>query len=108
MDDEPRRDEKSLKYLCTDCKYLSMARLGKRIARMRRNPGSVSWVELVGVCDALFGKPARISGSHRIYDVRWSESRWLVLQPRGSSAKPYQVRQVLRAADELGHHNGHT
>lgn len=85
-----------------------MASLHKRIARMRRNPRGVSWAELVGVCDALFGKPARITGSHRIYDVRWSASRLLVLQPRGSSAKPYQVRQVLRAIDELGHRNGHT
>ncbi|WP_323670969.1 hypothetical protein [Candidatus Poriferisodalis multihospitum] len=85
-----------------------MASLHKRIARMRRNPRNVSWVELAGVCDALFGKPVRITGSHRIYDVRWSASRLLVLQPRGSSAKPYQVRQVLQAIDELGHHNGHT
>lgn len=85
-----------------------MASLHKRIARMRRNPRNVPWVELVSICDALFGKPVCITGSHRIYDVRWSASRLLVLQPRGSSAKPYQVRQVLRAIDELGHHNGHT
>ncbi len=75
---------------------------------MRRNPQGVSWAELVGVCDALLGKPARITGSHRIYDVRWTASRLLVLQPRGSSAKPYQVRQVLQAIDELGSRNGHT
>ena len=84
-----------------------MVRLGKRVARLRRNPRNVSWPELVSVCDALFGQPTRISGSHRIYDVKWSESRLLVLQRRGANAKPYQVRQVLKAIEELESQNGH-
>lgn len=84
-----------------------MTRLCKRIARLRRNPRNVDWTELVNVCDALFGQPTRITGSHRIYDVKWSESRLLVLQSYGASAKPYQVRQVLRAIEELEAQNGH-
>lgn len=84
-----------------------MARLRKRIARLRRNPRNVPWPELVSLCDTLFGQPTRITGSHRIYDVRWSESGLLVLQPHGPSAKPYQVRQVLRAIEELEAQNGH-
>ena len=84
-----------------------MVRLRKRITRLRSNPRNVPWQELVSVCDALFGEPTRIAGSHRIYDVKWSESRLLVLQPRGANAKPYQVRQVLKAIEELEVRNGH-
>lgn len=84
-----------------------MVRLSKRIARLRRNPRNVPWPELVNLCDTLFGPPKRTTGSHRIYDVKWSKSRLLVLQPRGSNAKPYQVRQVLRAIEELESQNGH-
>ena len=84
-----------------------MVRVGKRIARLRRNPRNVPWSELVNVCDALFGPPTRTTGSHRIYDVKWSKSRLLVLQPRGANAKPYQVRQVLKAIEELESQNGH-
>lgn len=88
------------------CEFAKVVRLGKRIERLRRNPRNVSWPELVSVCDALFGPPTRITGSHRIYDVKWSASRLLVLQPRGSGTKPYQVRQVLRAIEELESQNG--
>ena len=84
-----------------------MVRLDKRVARLRRNPRNASWAELVSVCDALFGPPTRVTGSHRIYDVKWSESRLLILQPQGSNAKPYQVRQVLQAIEELEPQNGH-
>lgn len=84
-----------------------MVRLRKRIARIRGNPRNVPWQELVSVYDALFGEPTRIAGSHRIYDVSWSESRILVLQPHGASAKPYQVRLVLKAVEELEARNGH-
>lgn len=41
------------------------------------------------------GFSERVRGSHHVYRIARSEES-LVLQPRSSMAKPYQVRQVRR------------
>jgi hypothetical protein len=50
--------------------------------------------DLRGLLAAL-GFEERIRGSHHIFTLKGKEAA-LNLQPRGSSAKPYQVKQVRR------------
>ena len=83
-----------------------MTRDKKRLERIRNNPADVSWADLVAVCDICFGKPRRGRGSHLVYATPWMDHPLLVLQPRKGKAKPYQVRQVMRAIDELEEHDG--
>lgn len=78
-----------------------MTRGEKRLQGIRNNPRNVSWPDLVAVCDLCFGKPRRRRGSHLIYDTPWMDHPLLVLQPRKGKAKPYQVRQVLRALEAM-------
>jgi len=78
-----------------------MTRNEKRVKRIRNSPNDVKWADLIAVCDLCFGKPRRRRGSHLIYDTPWMDHPLLVLQPRKGKAKPYQVRQVLRALDVM-------
>ncbi len=48
----------------------------------------------------------RISGSHHIYD-RPELSVPLNLQPAGKNAKPYQVKQVREALQDIGFRRSH-
>jgi len=83
-----------------------MTRIEKRLERIQNSPNDVKWADLVAVCDLCFGKPRRGRGSHLIYDTPWMDHPLLVLQPSKGKAKPYQVRQALRALDEMEKHNG--
>jgi hypothetical protein len=52
-------------------------------------------IEFVGLCQLLsrLGFAERVRGSHHIY-TRYDVEEILKLQPRGSKAKAYQVKQV--------------
>ena len=67
---------------------------------MRRNPRNVRFDDLRKVCDRYFGEP-RQSGSHLVYQTPWQGDPIVNIQSRGGMAKPYQVRQVLKAIDKL-------
>lgn len=74
--------------------------LAKLLEGMRNNPKGVRFADLCRVCDSYFGE-CRNRGSHRIYTV--SNGQPIVIQEGpGGKAKPYQVRQVLQALDDLG------
>jgi predicted RNA binding protein YcfA (HicA-like mRNA interferase family) len=64
-----------------------------RIVHGRSN-ASVRFVDLLILLDAL-GFEQRIRGSHRIFSKEGLPGI-LTLQPQGSIAKPYQVRQVRK------------
>ena len=83
-----------------------MSQHEKRLAKIRSNPNDVAWADLVAVCGLCFGMPRRGKGSHLIYDTPWMDHPLLVLQPRRGRAKPYQVRQVLRALDAMEDRDG--
>ena len=78
-----------------------MVRYERRLAKIRNNPKDVSWADLIGICNMVFGKPRQGRGSHVVYDTPWMDHPVLVLQPRRGRAKAYQVRQVLRAIDVM-------
>lgn len=67
---------------------------------MHRNPKNVRFAALRTVCTRYFGDPRR-HGSHLVYRTPWPGEPRVNIQPQRSMAKPYQVRQVLRAIGRL-------
>ena len=78
-----------------------MAGVAAIVAALRNNPKGVRFADLVKVCDEYFGEPRQTSGSHRVYRTPWPGDPRVNIQNDKGGAKPYQVRQVLRAMDKL-------
>ena len=74
--------------------------MDEALAKLRREPRNVRFNELRRVCDFYFGEP-RQHGSHMIYRTPWQGEPRINIQSRRGMAKPYQVRQVLKAIDKL-------
>ncbi|MBN2108612.1 MAG: toxin HicA [Deltaproteobacteria bacterium] len=72
----------------------------KEEAKLLANPNNVRFADLLTICQLYFGKP-RISGSHHIFKTPWQGDPRLNLQRDGINAKPYQVRDVLKAIKKL-------
>ena len=61
----------------------------------------IRFSQLLRICENNFGK-YRINGSHHIFKTPWQGDPRINLQKlKGNLAKPYQVRQVLRALRKL-------
>ena len=60
---------------------------------------------LVVICKAFFGAP-RIEGSHYIFKTPWPGDPRINLQSGKGKAKPYQVRQVIKALQKLKDEGG--
>ena len=71
------------------------------IVQMRTNPQGVRFAELCRVCDFFFGKARQKNSSHRIYKTPWPGDPRVNIQNDKGMAKAYQVRQVLRAIEQL-------
>ena len=78
-----------------------MAKVAELIARMRINPNGIRFSELCKVCDHFFGESRSMSSSHRVYKTPWRGDPRVNIQNHSGMAKPYQVRQVLKAIDRL-------
>jgi hypothetical protein len=78
-----------------------MTRVEEIIADMRRNPHGIRFRDLCRVCDCFFGKARQGGSSHRLYKTPWQGDPRVNIQNDKGMAKPYQVRQVLRAIDRL-------
>jgi hypothetical protein len=68
---------------------------------MRREPKNIRFIDLLKVCEQLFGKPRQSGGSHVIFKMPWPGDPRVNLQNDKGKAKAYQVRQVLLAIDKL-------
>ncbi|MEQ3361472.1 toxin HicA [Raoultibacter massiliensis] len=78
-----------------------MKRADRIVESMRRNPRGVKFADAVYVCDLYFGEP-RIKGtSHRVYAMPWAGDPRVNIQNDHGMAKPYQIRQVIKAIDKL-------
>jgi hypothetical protein len=76
-----------------------MASIASIVAAMRRAPANVAFADVVKVCEHYFG-PSRQSGSsHVVFKTPWRGDPRVNLQEAKGKAKPYQVRQVLKAID---------
>lgn len=65
------------------------------------NAKDIRFKRLVKICEGFFGQYC-VSGSHYIFKTPWQGDPRINLQKgKGNNAKPYQVRQVLRALRKL-------
>lgn len=76
-------------------------RISEDIEELRRNPKGVRFNDLARICDRHFGEPRQRGTSHRIYSMPWPVDPRVNIQGRGGMAKPFQVRQVIRALERL-------
>jgi len=80
---------------------LSSDGAGEILEQARQSPGNVRFRDLTRLVEALGYVLARQRGSHRIFRHASRPDLPIVnLQADGSTAKPHQVRQVLRLIDE--------
>jgi len=73
----------------------------KILQQMRDQPAAVRFADLKKVCDAYFGKPRQTGSSHVIYKTPWPGDPRVNIQNAKGKAKPYQVRQVLWAIEQV-------
>ena len=71
------------------------------VEKMRRNPKGIRFRDLRKVCDYYFGEPRLSGGSHCVYKLPWRGDPRVNIQNDKGMAKPYQVRQVLKAIEKL-------
>ena len=73
-----------------------MANIRKLVEKIENNPNDVKFTDLAKVCEHYFGTP-RQKGSHLIYKTPCLGDPRINIQDKDGKAKPYQVKQVLRA-----------
>lgn len=78
-----------------------MSSVEKILQQMRDQPAAVRFADLKKVCNAYFGKPRQAGSSHVIYKTPWPGDPRVNIQHAKGKAKPYQVRQVLWAIEQM-------
>ena len=78
-----------------------MARIDDILAQMRQNPKGILFRDLCSVCEFYFGASRQTGGSHRVYKTPWQGDPRVNIQDHQGRAKPYQIRQVLKAIERL-------
>ncbi len=78
-----------------------MGRIAKILAQMQSNARDVRFMDLCFVCDHYFGPPRQEGTSHRTYKTPWAGDPRVNVQNDKGKAKAYQVKQVLRAIEQL-------
>jgi len=71
------------------------------IDEMRNNPSGIRFADLCKVCEHFFGQARQTSGSHRVYKTPWIGDPRVNVQNDKGKAKVYQVRQVLKAIEQM-------
>ncbi len=80
---------------------MSVAKVKDILFIMRRNPKGVTFSDLCKICDHYFGEARQIGSSHRIYKTPWPGDPRVNIQDDKGMAKAYQVRQVIKAIEQL-------
>ncbi|WP_419938651.1 toxin HicA [Candidatus Palauibacter sp.] len=78
-----------------------MASTPALVKAIRNNPKNVRFADLARICDECFGEPRQKGTSHRVYRTPWPGDPRVNIQNAQGKAKPYQVRQVIKAIDKL-------
>ena len=78
-----------------------MTNTEKILEKMRSEPANVRFNDLKKVCETYFGKPRQDGSSHAIFKTPWPGDPRVNIQNARGKAKPYQVRQVLQAIEQL-------
>jgi len=83
-----------------------MSTVTKIVEEMEANPKGIRFSELQKVCEFYFGKARQSGSSHCIYKMPWSGDPRVNIQNSKGKAKPYQVKQVLLAIEQIEVKNG--
>ena len=78
-----------------------MQAIDKILQQMRSQPAGISFTDLKTICTAYFGKPRQSGSSHCIFKTPWPGDPRVNIQNAKGKAKPYQVKQVLQAIEQL-------
>jgi hypothetical protein len=78
-----------------------MSSIAKILENMKANPKGVRFSDLQKVCEHYFGPPRQSASSHIIYKTLWPGDPRVNIQNQKGMAKPYQVKQVLRAIEKV-------
>ena len=78
-----------------------MSSRARLLDALRNNPNDVRFADLAKLCDPYFGEPRHKATSHRIYRTPWPGDPRVNIQNAKGKAKPYQVRQVIKAIEKL-------
>ena len=78
-----------------------MESISSDIQRLSNNPKGVKFSEVANMCDKYFGQPRQNGTSHRVYRMPWPGDPRVNIQSDKGMAKPFQVRQVIRALEKL-------
>jgi hypothetical protein len=78
-----------------------MSNTEKLLEQMRREPANVRFNDLKKLCETYFGKLRQDGSSQAIFKSPWSGDPRVNIQNAKGKAKPYQVRQVLQAIEQL-------
>ena len=71
------------------------------IEELRNSLQSVRFADLAKICDYFFGEPRQQGTSHRVYRTPWPGNPRVNIQNDKGMAKPYQVRQIIKALEKL-------
>ena len=71
------------------------------ITELSANPKGIRFARLVWICDCFFGDARQKATSHRVYKMPWPGDPRVNIQDEKGMAKPYQVRQVIKALTKL-------
>lgn len=78
-----------------------MGDLVKILETMKLNPKGVRLNDLRKICEHYFGEPRQRGSSHCIFKTPWPGDPRVNIQNHKGKAKPYQVKQVLLAIEQL-------
>ena len=78
-----------------------MVSIAKTVAAMRSSSQNVRYADLRAVCVHYFGPPRQSGSSHAVFKTPWSGDPRVNIQNDRGKAKGYQVRQVLKAIEQL-------
>ena len=82
-----------------------MSGINKILRQMRQSPNNVSFNTLKNICNHYFGPPRQCGSSHAVYKTPWSGDPRVNIQNSKGMAKPYQVKQVIKAIERLENEN---
>jgi len=78
-----------------------MSTIEKMLEQMRREAANVRFNDLKKLCEFYFGKSRQDGSSHAVFKTPWPGDPRVNIQNSKGKAKPYQVRQVLQAIEQL-------
>lgn len=78
-----------------------MAELDDILRQLKISPADVRFRDLKKICEHYFGAARQSGPSHVVFRTPWPGDPRVNIQNDKGRAKPYQVRQVLKAIEKL-------